>query len=306
LVEKYLGVAPRRLSVFSYVQLFLWQDFFHFHFAVWEESLCIFAQNPAGVFLYWPPLGREITATVIAECWRWMREQNADSSVSRIENVCDTQVHSFLSDWYDVYNKGYEYCYFRKDIAALAGLKYKSKRCDYHACIRRHNPEYTAYHPSMQEECLALYDRWAHGRRQVCADEMYHYCLEDNRTVHRLALEHHDTLGLIGRVVFVDGVLKAYTFGYPLNGKVFCVLFEVTDLAVKGLPVYIFREFCADAQLQGWSWINVMDDFGMPNLTRTKMSFRPVVLLPAYTVTGKVVPHFLNSCTVEKVRCQKF
>jgi hypothetical protein len=296
-----LADSPRRLSALSYVQLFLWQDFFRFFCAAWEQSLCVFAENAAGVFLYWPPLGRQMSLLVIENCWRAMRERNGNSTVSRMENVCDIQALSFSSDEYAVYNKGYEYCYFRKDITALTGGKYKSKRSDYHACVRRHSPKSVPYHPSMKEECLALYDRWARGRRDVCVDEIYRHCLEENRGVHRLALEYHEALALVGRVVFVDGILKAYTLGYPLNRHVFCVLLEVADIAVKGLPVYIFREFCADPRLRSFPWINVMDDFGLSNLARTKMSFRPALLLPAYTVGARRAPLLRG-----KTLCQKF
>jgi hypothetical protein len=35
----------------------------------------------------------------------------------------------------------------------------------------------------------------------------------------------------------------AYTFGYALNEDIFCVLFEVADLSLTGLPVYILPSF---------------------------------------------------------------
>ena len=77
----------------------------------------------------------------------------------------------------------------------------------------------------------------------------------------------------------------AYTFGYPLNEQTFCVLFEIADLFCSGLGVFIFREFCRDAALTPYKFINVMDDFELNNIQRTKDSYRPVVLFPCYVVS---------------------
>jgi len=81
--------------------------------------------------------------------------------------------------------------------------------------------------------------------------------LEENRGVHELVMRYYNQLGLIGRVVLVEGQVKAYSFGFPLGGNMFCVLFEITDLDIKGLPVYIFREFCRDEVLEQYQFINV-------------------------------------------------
>ena len=140
----------------------------------------------------------------------------------------------------------------------------------------------------MREDCAALYREWARGRRMVYADNAAALqMLEENAGVHQLALRHYRELGLTGRVVTVDGKISAYTFGYPLNENIFCVLFEIADLACNGLGVFIFREFCRDAALAPYKFINVMDDFELENIQRTKDSYHPVVLLPSYTVTRK-------------------
>ena len=102
-----------------------------------------------------------------------------------------------------------------------------------------------------------------------------------------LLLRHSGQLGLTGRVVTVEGYIKAYSFGFPVDQDTFCVLLEITDLNVKGLSVYLFREFCRDADLEQYKFINVMDDLALNNIRETKMSFRPSVLLPLYIVTEK-------------------
>ena len=136
-------------------------------------------------------------------------------------------------------------------------------------------------------ECKELYESWAKKRREVHQDVIYHQMLDDNRKVHQSILENYQELDMIGRVVKVDDDIKAYTFGFKLNENMFCVYLEIADLNVQGLPVFIFQSLCRDAALRDYQFINAMDDFELPNIRRTKMSYHPAVLLPSYVVTRK-------------------
>ena len=82
--------------------------------------------------------------------------------------------------------------------------------------------------------------------------------LEENRGVHKSIFQYYKELGLMGRVVLVDGALAGYTFGYSLNNETFCVLVEVVNLSIKGLSVFIFSSFCTDAALRSFKYINVI------------------------------------------------
>jgi hypothetical protein len=105
--------------------------------------------------------------------------------------------------------------------------------------------------------------------------------------VHEALLSRAEDLGLVGRVVRMSGKVVAYTFGYFLNVRIFCVCLEVCDPSVKGLPAFIFSRFCADEALAGAEFINTMDDFGMPKVAQSKKWWNPVRLEPVYTVTRK-------------------
>ena len=302
LIQQYLREAPGLLSSFSFINIFTWQEFFQFELEVIDGNLCVFARHEAGTFLYLPPLGKNVSAKTIQTCFERMEEVNRNKGVSRIENVHAHQLPLFLpqgasrpTEEFSHYNKGYEYCYYRKDLANLTGNAYKSKRSSYNHFAKNYQFKYLPYEDAMRADCAALYQDWAKSRRPVYADNAVALqMLEENAGVHQLALRHYQELGLTGRVVTIDGreapcgsKVKAYTFGYPLNEQTFCVLFEIADLFCNGLGVFIFREFCRDAALTPYKFINVMDDFELQNIERTKNSYHPVVLLPSYTVTRK-------------------
>ena len=295
LIQQYLREAPGLLSSFSFINIFTWQEFFQFELEVIDGNLCVFARHEAGTFLYLPPLGKNVSSKTIQTCFERMEKVNRAKGVSRIENVPAYQLPLFLpqgasrpAEEFSHYNKGYEYCYYRKDLANLTGNAYKSKRSSYNHFARNYQFKYLPYGDSMLAQCAALYQDWAKSRRPVYADNAVALqMLEENAGVHQLALRYYRELGLAGRVVAIDGEVRAYTFGYPLNEQTFCVLFEIADLSCNGLGVFIFREFCRDAALAPYKFINVMDDFELKNIQRVKDSFKPVVLLPSYTVTRK-------------------
>lgn len=287
LIENCFKEQEYCLSSFSFPSIFSWKDYFQFDLEIIQGSLCIFAQNQMGMFLYLPPLGRMTGQKVIRECFRIMDESNRHCGLSRIENVSEQHLDVFPHDEFVWYRKSYEYCYDRRDIAGLKGNAYKSKRSSYNQFRRLYHYQYLAFEESMLKGCLQLYDRWADDRRRKCANEIFCEMLKENRKVHELILRQFSALNLIGRVVLVGNQIRAYTVGFEINPKMFCVLFEIADLTLKGLPTFIFSRFCDDEALRKYVFINVMDDFEMEHVKKAKLSFHPILLFPSYVVKRK-------------------
>jgi len=286
-IDRYLRMNPQHLSGFSFVNLFAWQGHWNYYMEEIDGCLCVFARNQLGVFMPWPPLGAKIRPETVEACFERMDKENRGCVYSRIDNVSACHLDVFPAEHYERYRKGYEYCYYRPDIVNLSGNGYKSKRPDLNYFIRCQHARFLPLTPDRLDDCSGLYDRWAKSRRQQHHDEIYCHMLDENRSVHRLVLENVGALGLAARVVEIDGCIRAYTCGYPLNHRIFCVLLEIADLQVRGLPVYVFQRFCSDEQVAAYPFINVMDDSGMNNMVRAKMSFRPRILFASYVITKK-------------------
>jgi hypothetical protein len=287
LIESHLVQRPRKLSSLSFVNLFLWSDFFSFESQVFGDNLCVFAVHDMGTFMYLPPLGKNFDCAVVEQVFDFMRKKNKGRGVSRIENVSEEELAVFSKEKFSFFQKGSEYLYSRQDLVELHGQAYKSKRHDHNFFQKHYSAQYLPFTADMTRESGELYDRWAKERKAHHRDEIYEQMIDDNRSVHQLGMQYYKELGLMGRVVVLDGKIAAYTFGYELNKETFCVLFEVADLKYTGLPVYIFHEFCSDEGVSGFNFINVMDDFGAKNLEKAKLSFRPKELIPAYTISPR-------------------
>jgi hypothetical protein len=121
-----------------------------------------------------------------------------------------------------------------------------------------------------------------HQRKSKSSDLLYLQMLEDSFLAQKEALGNYKKLDLVGRVVKIGRRIKGYTLGFKLNQDTFCILFEITDLTLKGISQFIFHKFAQE--LQPFAFINVMDDSGLENLRKVKISYRPVKLVPSYIV----------------------
>ncbi len=287
-VNKYLEFSPRNLSYLSFVNLFLWKDFFHFDFHVFDNCLCVFAQSEEGQFLYLPPLGEAPSIDIYYKCFELMQEQNQLKNVTRIENGY-SQLQSLLNADFIFKEKSRDYYYCKNNIARLRGNAYKSQRALYNHFTKNYSFQYLPYASSMYEECMSLLRKWTQRKLADSEDPIFNQMLEENIIVNELALSFYEELELVGRVVSVKDEIKAYTFGFELSDDVFCVLLEIADLTVKGISCYIFSQLAKDEQLKRYSFLNAMDAWGLKNVAQTKMHFHPVMLVPNYVIKIKEI-----------------
>ncbi|HZC67426.1 MAG TPA: phosphatidylglycerol lysyltransferase domain-containing protein, partial [Nitrospirales bacterium] len=204
-------------------------------------------------------------------------------ALTRIENTPDSLAARCREQGYRVAPKEPDYVYRRTDLVTLLGYRYKSQRVAYNHCVAHAKPMYRPFRPDDADACLVMFQQWRQGMKHDSASDLAGHLAADAEHAHRQGIAHAADLGLLGRVVEVEGQVAAYTFGYPLNISTFCVLFEIADRDVKGLGAYIFREFCRE--LESYELINTMDDSGLEGLRRAKLSYHPIKLVESYIVS---------------------
>ena len=274
---------PAELSRYAFASHYVWRNFFDFYWTIIDDQFCLFANQDGDYFMPILPMGASLNQKVIHQTHAFTLESNRAKQIARIENVPANLIPFFQEMGFHAVQKETEYLYETQALIQLKGDRYKSKRAAYNALIRNYPAaQLQPYQPTHLGDCLALYESWQQERRAQFHDDIYRAMLEDSRHSHRTGLMNYEELGLVGRVIFINGVLRGYTFGYPLNNEIFCVLFEVTDLRIKGLAQFLFREFCREQA--AYRWINTMDDSGLDNLKRVKLSYRPAKQLASYNL----------------------
>lgn len=282
LFNRHLAKSSRELAAFSFANIYIWRSLFDIQWALIAGSLCVFFRDKIGCFMYLPPLGKEHNPQVIKQAFGIMDSINKNKDISRIENIQEQDCQYYRALGYLAQDKYPDYLYLREPLALLKGNKFKSQRASYNYFIKHHDFDSRRLLAADKTACLSLFSLWVKERKGQNSDDIYCGMLEDNRKVIKEALANYKQLGLEGWAVKVNKQLKGFTFGYRLNNDTFCVLYEITDLAIKGLAQFIFRKFCEE--LKSYKYINIMDDSGLENLRKVKLSYKPARLIPAYIV----------------------
>ncbi len=280
---KLTAVTP--LAAYAFAPHIIWRALFSYWWAELAGHLCLFAEHADGLFLSLPPLGPGPLSEPLCQAFSLMRERNRGSRVSRVENVSEDLRPSFEEIGYQVKPKDPDYLYHTRDLIRLVGDRYKSQRAACNRFVRERRSRVEPYQDAARGACLALFREWAAHKTTMGLDAVAQHMLADAESAHREALTHHRALGLVGKVVWVEDVIRAYTFGYELSPSVFCVLLEVTDHRIPGLAQFAFREFCREAAGRGYEFVNTMDDSGLRSLARSKEAYHPCRLIPNYVAT---------------------
>jgi len=281
--DKYLTLSSHELAAYSFANIYIWKALYDIKWRIIENSLCIFFQDKIGCFMYLAPLAGEQRPLVLKEAFKIMDSINKNKDVSRIENIEEKDLDYYRALGYLCHEKYPDYLCLRNDLANLCGNKFKSQRASYNYFIKHYNFDSANLKLADRDSCLSLFNLWLQERKKQCSDDIYCGMLEDNRRIIKDTLANYKQLDLGGIVVKVDKKIKGFSFGYKLNKETFCILYEVTDLSIKGLAQFIFRSFCQE--LKKYKYINIMDDSGLENLRKTKLSYKPICLIPSYIVT---------------------
>lgn len=283
LFNKYLALTFHQLAAYSFANIYIWQALYDIKWTIIENSLCIFFQDKIGCFMYLPLQAKEKRPQVIKQVFTIMDNINENKDISRIENIEQEDLDYYRALGYLCHEKYPDYLCLRSDLTQLKGNKFKSQRASCNYFIKHYDFTCRKLRLTNKADCLSLFNIWAKARKRQSSDDLYCGMLEDNYKVIKEALANYKELGLEGIVVRVGKKIKAFSFGYKLNNDTFCILYEITDLSIKGLAQFIFRQFCQE--LKDYKYINIMDDSGLENLRKVKLSYKPARLVPAYIIT---------------------
>ena len=286
LFDRFLRLEGHRLSVYTFTNIYIWKGLFEIFWTVIDENLCIFFRDSLGCFMYLPPLGRSKNPGVIEKAFGIMARYNRNTDVSRIENVEEKDIGAY-KDWgYECVFKSCDYLCKRTDMAGLRGDAFKSKRAGVNYFKKHYTYEYTAFKPVHAQDCLALYCGWMKERARHNNDPVYTGMMRDSLNSLKILLGEYRRLHCAGSLISIAGEIKAFTFGFPVSGDTFCIVYEIADRAAKGLSQFIFKSFCGE--LKEYAYINIMDDSGLDNLKKVKLSYHPAYLVPAYIINRKI------------------
>ena len=186
------------------------------------------------------------------------------------------------SDIYNFYESrdDFEYIYKAESLASLVGKKYHSKRNHISSFSKKYNWKAVKITADNIEDVMLCAKKWYESRKDL--SDFYLSCEKQGI---RLILENMEALSVKGIAIYVEKAVVAFAIGSKISDKTFNIHIEKALDDFPGAYTVVNREFAKC--LTDYEYINREDDMGLVGLRKSKLSYKPEVLLKKYFCTPK-------------------
>lgn len=259
--------------------LLMWKGLYHQRVAVLDDMLFISLGQKQDIFLL--PFAKDMKKAV--NTLKDYADKNGFSLMflgSEGDRLDLFKTHFEDEFSFEESRDDFEYLYLTHKLKNLSGKKFHSKRNHISAFCRNHNWQYETLCKENLAEVFEMADTWAENQ---LSEFGYDKGVEVENASMKLLLPKMKKLGIKGGLIRVDGKVVAFTFGSPINDRVFDVQVE------KALPEFrtayslINREFIAN-ELSSFEYVNREDDLGLQGLRQAKLSYQPEILLKKFVI----------------------
>ena len=278
-IDEIAAKEDSRSADFAFGNMFLWDGKYRQSVCRHGDRLVVRAEGEHVPIFPFPIGSGELAPTILA--MRHYANANGYELVLRgVENHHKEQLETlFPGRFIFVHDRDYDdYIYLAEKLATLSGKKLHGKR--------NHINRFEATYPNHRFEplgrehfpqCLALLESWS-------AAEGEHLVYDEGQAI-ALAFDNFEALGLMGGALFVGDELAAFTIGEQISSDTFNVHFEKARGDIDGAYPMINREFVRHilSVLPHICYVNREDDMGLENLRKSKLSYRPEMILEKYS-----------------------
>jgi len=175
-----------------------------------------------------------------------------------------------------------EYIYLSERLINLEGSDLKKRRNNLNLFLNKYGERYQ-FVPLTKDNLNEAFDyqhRWLDETDQEYGMKKE---LHQENSIIEDAFENWEELGLLGGLVKIDGETLGYTYGTKPYKNTLDVLVEKADHTKNGLYQAINRDFAKYAG-SDVTYINREEDLGVEGLRKSKLGYKPEMLLTKYEV----------------------
>ena len=278
ILTPYLQNADELTCEISFVNLLLWQSLYNNCYCI-EDGILYLKSYDDNIVTYSLPFGdiktgfEKIAAhtnTPYPDIWAQ-------------EGARFNEFKRLYGKYYDITESRneFDYIYNSADLINLSGKKYHSKRNHISAFSKRFNWHYediTSGNIDKVRECASIWYAQSDDRMD---DELK----TEMRGV-LLMLDNMNFLNIKGGAIVIDDIVVAFTLGSAINKQIYNIHIEKAIAGYETAYTVINREFAA-RNLESFKYINREDDLGLEGLRKSKLSYKPEIILPKYICTKK-------------------
>lgn len=262
--------------------LLIWKNYYHQKIAFCDDMLFVSLGKNSEIFLL--PFAKDMkkAVNILKEL---TKSQNRPLVFLGAEGVRLDTFNSIFSEEFsqNESREDFEYLYLTEKLKNLSGKKFHSKRNHISAFSKAYNWSYESMTTDILPEVFEMADKWTEEMKKITDDTK---SIEVENKALKEYLPFMKELNLRGGCIRVDGKIIAFTFGSPINNKVFDIHVEKALPEFRTAYTLINREFILN-ELLDFEYVNREDDMGLEGLRKAKLSYHPDILLKKYVIKYK-------------------
>jgi hypothetical protein len=295
ILQACLDRLPPETADQNFTSLFMWRHNYNVKISWLNGCVCLHCTALEGEFFF-PPVGKRMLESA-ETCLTFLREQAKEPIIGRASEslvkrcFADRTRFSVKED-----RDSSEYVYLTEHLITLAGRRYHGQR-NHIRKFKRMYPDFSLELIGPENgnvaECLELAEEWFAAKwraileRSDSSPEALAYeqaFLKDERVAIKEIFSYFQELHVTGLAIRVDGRIRAFSVGEPLNEDTVVIHLEKADHAYRGLSQFICQAFCEHVWTD-YKFINREEDLGFGGLRRAKLALGPHHLAQKYDVT---------------------
>lgn len=272
IIEKATNIKGEFACDNSFLNLFIWQDYYNNSVAFCDNQIIIKSDSEKGE-IFFLPFGDDFY-------------KGMDMIFKYTKEPCffvseGTRLEMFKEKWGDFYEArevrdAFDYIYLREDLVKLQGKKYHSKRNHISAFSRKYDWRYEKITAKNIDDVRLCANKWYSENLDPQDETM----LDEQKGL-EFIFKNYDSLSVLGGAIYIDEKVVAFTLGTPINDEVFDIQIEKAIAEYKSAYPVINQAF-AENELGDFKYLNREDDLGLEGLRKAKLSYKPQFLLKKY------------------------
>lgn len=285
IIQPFLDVWNTENSTLTFTSFYMWRYGAAMKYAIKDDVLYLAIRWEGSQTMFYVPIPMDKNADFNNIMQQLMEFYCQDGSEFKIRCVSDD-----FKEWiektagdklvFEEDRDNFDYIYNSQDLITFAGKKYHGKRNHINRLLSLYDPIYEPYTPELYDECWDLYQQWLENKDEDAPG------MDGEPVATRSALQDFQALGLKGCVIRIDGKIEGFAIGEQIREDMAVIHVEKANASIQGMYPYLTQQFVANE----WShvpFINRMEDMGIENMRKAKLSLHPAKLLAKYTITLK-------------------
>ena len=262
----------------SFTSMFIWQRAYNVGYCL--ENGFIFRRGEDGRYRF--PIGGGDVFAALAKIERDAKERGAALQFNGLtKEQCEIVAQAFPAREFEFIERPdfADYIYNASDLIFLKGKRYHSKR-NFINRFKRENDGRYEITPITKDDIDSVWEyNKAWCERNGCVHDQ---ALLGEFCAIKIALSNFFELGLVGRLLNLDGRIIAYTFASRIGENAVDVHVEKAEDGIAGAYQVINNALASAPEFEGVRYINREEDMGKEGLRKAKQSYCPEILLMRY------------------------